>query len=244
MALSNADDCDIVYVVKNTSKNEELRYSLRSLEENWQNRGKVWFYGGRPTGIVPDGWARFAQREGTKWKNVRKMVLHACDDDYLTEDIWLFNDDFFILRPVDGNKDYVQYDGTLYDRIIELDSRLIGRSLYSTQLKHLVKTLSDAGCECLNYAVHVPIKINRKKMKEVLERFPDEPMLRALYGNYWKIGGVNKPDVKVRGEDSAAMEDIVQNSDFVSTEDDIFKHGEIGQYLRDRFTTPSVFEVG
>ena len=36
---------DIVYFVKDTDTNEELRYSLRSLA-NFPH-GKVWFYGGR-----------------------------------------------------------------------------------------------------------------------------------------------------------------------------------------------------
>ena len=43
---------DVVYFVKDTKENEELRYSLRTLK-NFPH-AKVWFYGGCPEGLKPD----------------------------------------------------------------------------------------------------------------------------------------------------------------------------------------------
>ena len=44
---------DIVYFVKNTEENEELIYSLRSVDKNFPFN-KVWFFGGCPKGLTPD----------------------------------------------------------------------------------------------------------------------------------------------------------------------------------------------
>ena len=44
---------DIVYFVKNTEENEELVYSLRSVEKNFPYN-RVWFFGGCPNGLKPD----------------------------------------------------------------------------------------------------------------------------------------------------------------------------------------------
>lgn len=51
-AKRKANNYDIVYFVKESAKNEELRYSLRSLK-NFPH-GRVWFYGYCPSFLKPD----------------------------------------------------------------------------------------------------------------------------------------------------------------------------------------------
>ena len=79
-------------------------------------------------------------------------------------------------------------------------------------------------------------------MLEVLNTFPDEPMIRALYGNYWGIGGVSKHDMKIELLDYNKMEVLKNDWEFVSTSDDSFKSGNVGAYLRLRFNNKSRFE--
>ena len=38
---------DVVYILKNDVKPDEIRYSLRSIEQNLEH-GNVWFFGGIP----------------------------------------------------------------------------------------------------------------------------------------------------------------------------------------------------
>ncbi len=61
-------DLDIVYFVKESAQNEELRYSLRSVEKNFPHRN-VWFVGGKPKGLTPDKWHAVNQDRETKWGN-------------------------------------------------------------------------------------------------------------------------------------------------------------------------------
>lgn len=232
---------DIVYFVKNGPINEELRYSLRSVEQNWQYRD-VWFYGGCPAALQPDHHVETSQLAASKFERVRDMMRLVCQNNQITEDFWLFNDDFFILRPVSEIMQ-PQYNGTLYERIVRIEDRHGQTStLYTQRLRHLAKTLRKAQKGCLNYAVHKPMLINREKMLEVLKLYPDEPMLRALYGNYWDIGGENRHDMKIELIDYQKMDMVDANWDFLSTSDTSFENGTVGRYIRAKFNKQSRFE--
>ena len=80
-------------------------------------------------------------------------------------------------------------------------------------------------------------------MLEVLDKFPDEPMSRALYGNYWKIGGVSKHDMKIRVLNYDKMPMVMKEWDFLSTSDSSFENGNVGKYIKDKFNVKSRFEV-
>lgn len=233
---------DIVYFLKHSATNEELRYSLRSVEANWQYN-KVWFYGGCPTGLKADRHVPMQQKALTKWQRVRDMLYAACLNDIITEDFWLFNDDFFVLKPKSEDMAPL-YNKTLEDRIAKIEARHGNAPTdYTKMLRHLVKTLRSARRGTLDYAVHKPMLINRKKMREVLDRFPDEPMARALYGNYWEIGGESNHDMKIKLPHWAKTAAAMRDWDFVSTSDESFNNGQVGRYLKDRFKVKSRFEV-
>ncbi len=234
-------DYDIVYFVKNTPHNEELKYSLRSVEQNWFYKD-VWFYGGCPKDLEPDYYVKAVQNAPTKWENVRNMMLEVCQNDEITEDFWLFNDDFFILRPI---KEFEpRYDGTLTTKIKEIRDKHHGEdSEWSKNLGKLQKLLKKHDKPEFCYAIHEPMLINRKKMLEVLKMFPNEPMQRALYGNWWSIGGVQEKDPKYTLPEMNDIADKIVRHDIISTSDESFRVGYVGKWLRDKFPNKSRFEV-
>lgn len=234
--VSRTSDRDIVYLLKESPTNEELVYSLRSVEKNFAYN-RVWFAGGKPNGVEPDRWMKIKQDAPSKWENVRNMLVEICKNDEISEDFWLFNDDFFVLKPCDDSLPQF-YNGTLRSWIARCE-RKGGRYEYTDRLWHLVSTLERNGLPTLNYSIHTPILVNREKALEVLEKFPDEPMFRALYGNYWKIGGENHRDCKIRVLDKRADTSWL----FCSSQDDSFHQGLIGGQIRDMFKYKSRFEV-
>lgn len=232
---------DVVYFVKDVGVDEELRYSLRSLEENWQFN-KVWFYGGCPNGLKPDRHVQLTQYGNSKWEKVHNMLMAACKNDEITENFWLFNDDFYILRPISEDMP-PQYNGDLKSYVEKVDARHNGKSSdFTRRLRHLIATLEAAGKGTKNYAVHKPLLVNRKKMLEVLKKFPDEPMSRALYGNYWNIGGVSRHDMKIKVINYDKLPIAISKWDFLSTSDESFRNGNVGEFIRDRFKVKSRFE--
>jgi len=231
---------DIVYFVKNDVSNEELTYSLRSVEENWQYR-RVCFYGGCPDNLKPDRLFRTEQKGLNKWQKVRNMIIEVCKNDDISEDFWLFNDDFFVLRPIDENMP-PQYNGDLveYANYIERKQGTADNHTYS--LKKAAEVLRNASLTTYNYEVHKPMLINRKKALEVLEKFPDTHAFRSLYGNYWRIGGESMHDMKIKKLDYKRMDLVDSFWQFLSTSDESFRGGNAGEYIKRKFNKNSRFE--
>ena len=223
---------DIVYFVKDTATNEELRYSLRSLK-NFPH-GKVWFYGGCPDGLKPYYHIEVEQDLPTKWANIFKMFKMACLNEDITKDFWLFNDDFFIMKPVKHGPNY--YCGDLYKRVVTLEDKHNGITPYSQQLRYTLQELEGMGCTTINYALHVPMLINRKKGKE-LAKIINGPMIRCAYGNYFSVGGEDHPDFKI---DSITRP--YKDGDYLSTNDKSFRYGVVGQQIREIFNDKCKYE--
>lgn len=227
---------DIVYFLRE-GKNRELIYSLRSVEKNFPYK-RICFYGGKPDGITPDRYTQIKQDQPTKWQNVQKMMAIACQDDELTPDIWLFNDDFFVMQKITKPVNY--YDGTLQARINQIEKVVFGsRTVYSRQLRQLLKHLKskDPDHTPLNYATHTPMLINRAKMLAVIEKNPDQPMIRALYGNLERVPAINHPDVKF-----AQIRQPYPIKEYASTTDESFRTEHIGEIIRKAFPNKSRFE--
>lgn len=228
---------DIVYFVKDAPHNEELRYSLRSVVANFPFR-KIWIIGFCPYELNADQIVGVDQRYGSKWSNTKELMRKACAMEDMTPDFWLFNDDFFVMKPVTELPPL--YEGTLETRILDIESRHSDKpTQYTAELRRLLKTLKQNGLGTLNYAVHKPMLINRAKMSQTLAKFPNEKMLRALYGNHHAIGGEPTTDYKAAGLNRIDFKDKT----FISTDDAAFELGEIGKFIREQFPNPSKYEV-
>lgn len=238
-SMGKKDKYDVVYLVKEAPINEELVYSLRSLEENWQYN-KVWFYGYKPDGLIPDKYGKYNQVGLNKWDKVRKMLYAICVDERVTEDFWLFNDDFFVLKPLTTKENL--YNGKLMAYIERVERKIGGPDGYTCRLRETAAALEKAGLDTLNYEVHKPMLLNRHKLLEILEKFPDIPGFRSLYGNYWEIGGVNCHDMKIKILNFNNMYAVENFWNFVSTSDESFRDGEVGRFIRCRFNKKSRFE--
>ena len=226
---------DIVYILKNNMESDEIRYSLRSVEKNFPYR-KIWFVGGKPRGIVPDEYMEYMQQGDSKWKRSTSAVAAACRNDDITEDFWLFNDDFFVMKRIRVLKPMIR--GTLLQRCRDIEAKNNGfQSGYTRQLRRTMHMLKINGYPQLDYALHIPMLINRKKALEVMNVFPDNPMFRSLYGNYWGIEAEKMSDVKVTSKTACPMD-----TRFLSTDDSSFYHGEVGKFIRECFPEPSKYE--
>ena len=236
MLKQDTSKLDIVYMVKASDQNEELRYSLRSVAKNLPHR-KVWIYGGLPKGIKPDEYVKIQQVGITKWDRVQAMLRKVCSNENITDDFILFNDDFFVMKPTEFIP--ILYRCPLYEHIVKLEMKYGNQPTeYSKLLRAAVKKLELAGVTCNSYELHIPMVMNKAKLIEVLETFPKSHCLRTLYGNYHKIGGKRADDVKVYEAGQA----FDKNTQFLSTTDGSFSAGEIGEFIRRQFVNKCKFE--
>ena len=223
---------DIVYFVKDSEENEELRYSLRTLN-NFPHR-KVWFYGGCPDGLKPDHHVYVEQNEENKWQNVNKMLRLACKNKKITKNFWVFNDDFFVMKPIDKPTNY--YNGDLYKRIVTLEDKFGRTTPYSQLLRDVCKELESLGVTTKNYTLHVPMLINRDKALELF-KISNFPGYRSLYANYFNIGGEQMSDVKI-----TSKEKVYKDGIYLSTDDKSFD-GKVGEQIREIFHNKCKYEL-
>lgn len=235
----DAKELDIVYFVKDTPRNEELRYSLRSVVKNMRYN-RVWVFGGCPINVIPDVRVRTVQDGHTKWDNVRNMYLMACKNKEITDNFIMFNDDFFVMQPTD-------YIETLYrcdlDKHIEiLESNFNNRpSSYTKLLRQASTKLKEIDEPCLSYELHIPFIFNKKKLFKMLEKFPDIHCCRTMYGNLYEVGGRQSGDVKIF---SSKTKLDYKNLQFLSTDDSVVNvNNDIWRYIRNQFKQKCEYEI-
>lgn len=225
---------DIVYILKANCGSEELRYSLRSIDKN-MTHGKVWFYCGCPDGFKPDEHVRMVQTGLNKWERVRNTLVQICRNEEISERFWLFNDDFYVMSRM--TRTLPLHRGELRDHIKNIETRHGRPSGYSRRLKLCENRLREEGLTTLDYALHVPILVDRQKGLEALNAFPDCPMFRSIYGNYAKIGGEYHEDVKT----TDPGKEIPGDADFFSTSNKAMT-GRVLEQLQQKFPEPCKYE--
>lgn len=231
-------DLDIVYFVKDGTKNEELRYSLRSVDLNMPHK-RVWIFGGCPLNILPDVRVRVEQTGATKWDKVHTMFRMACENKELTDDFIMFNDDFFVMQPT--NHLGISYRCDLEKHIQILERNFNNKpSNYTRLLRRSLAELQRLGLPTLSYENHTPFLFNKQQLLRMLNERPDWRSTRTMYGNFYNIGGEKSKDVKIF---SSKTELDYKNLRFLSTDDSVVNvNNDIWRYIRSQFKGKSEFE--
>ena len=222
---------DIVYFVKDTPTNEELRYSVRSLT-NFPH-GKVWFYGGCPDGLKPDRHVYVKQDQPTKWANIFKMYKMVCNNEEISEDFWLFNDDFFIMKKINSEKYKVYSDGTLENKLLSVTIKNPTDKAYIEGFEDLLEEFPNG----ISYETHTPMLFNKKQLKELLIKYPQSPCRRSLYGNYYGVEAETRKDCKIY----KLTEKVNQKEPILSTTNIAF-FGNSGKIIKSMFKEKTIYE--
>ena len=171
---------DILYYIGSGShyNNQELRYSLRSLEKHCQDIGNVWIVGNRPH-FLNDKVKYLWVEDGDFWWHNAYVKTRAAIEAGISADFLLMNDDFFILKDFVAAEYPYYHKGDMPDEAQNKYQKVIVNT--KRILRHLNKTT-------WHYGVHCPIRINGEKYKK-LEMFYGEPVsARCLYGNIFCHG--------------------------------------------------------
>ena len=226
---------DIVYILKDGITSKELVYSLRSVEKNFPHR-YVWFVGGRRAGLEPDRAVYHRQDGPTKWDLIKSSVLEVIKQSELTDEFYLFNDDFFVMKPFEG--EFINYaDRSLTERVNDFIEERGAPNRYARTILAARDQLLAQGYPEVNFEVHLPMLFEKSKVEEALKKCTS-PQMRSVYGNITGCRYTQRSDVKVN-----RMEYIPDDPDFVSTNDNTFAFGNIGRYIRQTFDKRSRFEL-
>jgi len=192
---------DIVYPLGNTTqwKDNELRYSLRSLELYGVNVGKVYIVGKRMPDFVQN--VTFI-KEQSKCINYHSRISHAyylaCISG-ISEEFIIMNDDFFLTEKTD----FTKFKNKVRDYDLRQHLVRYGTAYhYGRQIKRTADYLSTY----LHFDNHYPMKFNRLKFIEIFEQHKDKltkiqsVLIRSLYGNLAKEQTEVLADLKINSK--------------------------------------------
>lgn len=232
---------DVLYVLRNdiNESPDELIHSVRSVAQNFPFR-KLIFCGGCPDSLTPDIYIAHKQIGTTKWERAGSSLKKALSDDRLTDYIWLFNDDFYVLNKLQPGFSTNYSSGTLEKRIREMRGRFPNSSQYIRNLETMRTALIRLNKDTLSFALHMPMLINRRDFLQMLEEHPQSiKYFRSFYGNLYKIPcEFVEKDCKIYTNDE--LPDTFQ---YLSTTDGSYKEGKVGEFIRQYFPTPSRYET-
>ncbi len=190
---------DVVYILgKGTNwKDNEIRYSLRSLAKHADKIDKVFIIGQCPdflTGVIhyphPDP-------HSCKELNIMEKIMRACELGEVSSNFFLVNDDHFFMQDFSLAKYPYYYSGTLSEYFEGANK--FGR--YTQAVGNTMKALSENKLSGKFFNVHHPIVINKSKFKKVMKQYDWNVLhgyvIKSLYCNTLAIEGEPIKDCKI-----------------------------------------------
>mgnify|MGYP003407829840 CR=1 FL=1 len=188
---------DIVYInSKSRWSDNEIKFSLRSLEKFASGYRDVYVVGHKPT-FLNDNVVHipFADSYGNKATNIMLKVLKASETDEISDDFCLLNDDYFFVNPVDI-KTYPYYWKCDLAHTIQIQ-----RNEYQQHVIPTYKELLDRKLPTKNFDTHKPIIYNKSLFQDIVSQYdwnrPYGFILRSIYCNTLGITGIERVDNKV-----------------------------------------------
>jgi hypothetical protein len=230
-------DMDLVYICRN-GENEELRYSIRSAVKNLPH-DKIWVVGGKPDWYIGNHIG--VDQIQDKYNNARENLKAVTKSQEISESFILMNDDFYIVKKV--NSIPYMHAKTLDDKIQNRDDQFSGNSYMRILKRTLLILRKKITGPILDYELHVPMVMEKEKLSSILKF---DGLWRSLYGNTFKVGGIEIADVKVYERSSVFYANSYDTNDlkydYLSSNDKSFEAVK-NKILDQQFNLKSVYEA-
>jgi len=247
---------DLVYILKKSDYNPDLRMSLRSVEKFCTYR-KIWIIGYKPEWLTNVEYVETEQK-GNKWQNSTLNWKTACKTDGISNKFVLMNDDFIALRPIHNWEESlniclgtISAEAEKWSKRRKL-SRWQTGFISDTELLKKLHTLTD-----YNYEVHAPMIVDKKEflefieLPEIVEFLETSKVLhkRSIYKNLYPNRELGFPrkikDVKVTL--NFDLNDSFLRENWISVFDDVIGNSlrfpKINKFLDRMFPNKSIFEL-
>ena len=230
---------DVVIPYKKGRSTEELRFCLRSVEKNLPFIGRVFIIGELPEWASDEIIHIPSEQRHEKSANVAVSHRIAANDERISDNFVLMNDDMFVMREL---QEIPLCHGTPLSEFFTLFWTRVPRSYYTDLIK---RTLSIVPHYLPHWELHIPIVLSKSKFKHVLSLIEGMHMMsRTVYGSlYLRDKGEYHKDVKIyQVSGSKNWQDMPRFDTFVSSDDSTFEH-VIMPILAKMFPTKSKYEL-
>ncbi len=170
---------DVLYYIGSGSKhnNDEIRFSLRSLEKYCVDLDRVFVVGNKPP-FLKNVTYLWVEDKFEWWRNAFEKTKAAIKAG-ISDEFLLMNDDFFMLQ---------KFRAATYPFYHKGDISLEPKNAYQEVLRNTRCVLEKQGAPFKHYGVHCPIRIVGKKYLELEKYFLSPVSARCLYGNLFCNG--------------------------------------------------------
>lgn len=213
---------DVVYPLSNGStwENNELRFSLRSLELHYPRVKNLYIVGTKPDWIKNVTFIPYRDVPGleNKERNIMNKIVAAINcKTLLSKDFIFMNDDHFIL---DSLPFPYYFQESLNASVLKR-----GVDSYSASLNNTLKALESKKLQTLNFDIHCPIVYNKEKFIRVMDQYDwtvySGYVIKSLYCNTLGIKGTEMPDLKIKSRmDCFKLEALTTGRKFFSIYDE------------------------
>jgi hypothetical protein len=192
---------DVVYVLGTGSRwnDNEIRFSLRSLEKNLKEFRNIYVVGECPEFLqnvihVPavDIFEPAINADG----NIITKVLAACECEGLSDDFLFINDDHLVLQPVAAADVPALHKGDM----TTFSPDYWKLNYWRDRLKRTMQVLKEHYYTTLHFDCHTPIVFNKHIFPEIMRRFNYSDgigyTMKSLYGNVMYSDGEFLTDQK------------------------------------------------
>lgn len=182
---------DVVYPIRNKPsywKDNELKYSLRSVEKHLTNVRNVWIIGRLPEGITNVMHIPAKDPFNIPDTNILHKTLIACQRAEISDPFLFMNDDHYLLQDFDAEFFPNFYMGTLEEFVARR-----GSDPYGHRARHTLAYLQAKGLPTKYFDVHYPILYKKQGfIDHVVDSIKHEKsgyILKSLYGNGMNLEG-------------------------------------------------------
>lgn len=228
---------DVVYILGNGSrwKDNEIRYSLRSIEKHLTGFDKVFIVGSKPDflqGVIHlPAEDCYPQDELRRNYNIQAKVCMACNCELVSKDFVFFNDDHFMLEDMHVNEIKYWNDGGW-------DAPILRANVAYKRTLHNTKPFSN-----LHYDIHTPIVYNKERFLDRMAKvnWSKEYAIKSLYCGF-DTEGEFMDDLKVNARLTVAQwEKLVVGRAFFSIGDGALCP-EFYEFMQKTFPDKSKYE--
>lgn len=192
---------DIVYLLGTGSGwyDNEIRYSIRSLEMFVSDIRNIYIVGQRPKWLTNVIHLPFPDSHGCKERNIMLKMAYVCGHPDLSENFLHIHDDHFALAP--QSADNIPYwRGESLQRLYQ-HLTPDKKSHWHNAVENTFNVLKSRGLTTYNFDLHYPMLINKKVFPEIMDRYdwktPRGYVVKSLYANTIGIPGDKMHDLKL-----------------------------------------------
>lgn len=228
MPATDSKMVTVVYTLGTGSfyHDNELRFSLRSVEKHLSNVKNVVIIGRKPEWFKGD-YIPFIEMDQIPDNNIFKKLLFACNSDKVSDNFLFMNDDHFLLDYFDASQFPNYYCGSLEGYVKR--SRVHGN--YFQRVRGVALKFPEGKF----FDVHTPIMYNKEKFLQLKEVYDYQigMVIKSLYGNTYALDGKEITDCKV-------TDAPIRKVPFISTFPRV--SAALFRYIQEQFPLASKYE--